>query len=303
MKVKDHWITLKGAASKSLSDKVLKLSAALAYYTVFSLPPLLLVVTAVANLVLKDSNVEGKLFSELRVMIGYEATTTLEHTLEKTEILGNTVFATIAGIITLLIGASGVFAELQDSLNTIFGVRPNPKKGLIPIIVGRLTSFGMMLSLGFLLMVSLVITTLLTALIERLKAMFPDITVYLAMVLDLLLSFGLFVLLFGAIFKVLPDIRIGWRDVFRGAVFTALLFMLGKIAIGVYLGQSSLSTAYGAAGSIIILLVWVYYSSILLYFGAEYTQLSAVKYGKGIRPNEFSEWVRSSDDKVSERSS
>ncbi len=299
MDIKSHWQVLKEAASHASKDKITKLSAALAYYTIFSLPALLLIVLATVNFFLDDKQADQQLFSQLEGLVGKDTSATLQESLKKTEVAGNTVLATIAGIAMLILGATGVFIEMQDSLNSIFGVKPNPKKGIWTMVFSRLAAFGLLLSLGFLLLVSLLASALLSLFTARLKMHFPDITVYLAMLIDLLFSLGVVTLLFAAIFKVLPDVRMKWKDVFRGALFTAVLFLIGKIAISLYLGQGSISSAYGAAGSIIILLLWVYYSSILLYFGAEYTRASAVKYGEGIHPNDFAEWVECSDDKVS----
>lgn len=291
MHAKHWWKLLKESVIKASDDRLPKLSASLAYYTIFSLPAMLLVVTALANLFLTQRDIQEILFGELRVFIGFDVADQLQDTLKKTEVWGDTWFATVAGIATLLFAATGAFAEMQDSLNLIWGVRAKKQHSTRALIMNRVLSFGMIATLGFLLLVSLVLSALLSVLTDRLTLILPNVTVYLAHFLDYLLSFLIIVLMFAGIFKVLPDLRIRWMDVFTGAVFTAVLFLIGKTLISVYLSKSSLATAYGAAGSVIILLVWVYYSSILLYFGAEFTRAYAFRYGRNIRPNNYSEWI------------
>jgi membrane protein len=194
----------------------------------------------------------------------------------------------VLGLIILLIGASGVFAEIQDSINYIWGIKAKPKRGLIKFIKNRLMSFSMIGSAGFLLMVSLIVNSLMDILNQRLAVYFPKDTIYLFYAFNILIVFMIIALLFTVIFKTLPDGKVALRDSIIGASFTAFLFMIGKFAIGAYLGSSSIATVYGAAGSIILILVWVYYSAIILYFGAEFTKVYANTHGQRIVPNEYS---------------
>jgi membrane protein len=195
--------------------------------------------------------------------------------------------AAIIGVITLLIGATTVFGELQDSINYIWGLKAKPKQGLLKLIKNRLLSFGIIGTLGFLMLVSLGVTAVIEGLGKRLKAIFPDVTVVLFYIINIVLTLGVTAALFAVIFKVLPDAKIKWKDVWGGAIATSLLFIIGKFGISLYISKSDIAGTYGAAGSLVILLVWVYYSSIILYFGALFTKSYAVKFGNGIEPNHY----------------
>jgi membrane protein len=195
--------------------------------------------------------------------------------------------AAIIGGITLLIGATTIFADIQDSINSIWGLKVKPKAGWFKLVKTRLLSFGVIGSLGFLLLVSLGVTALIEALTNRLKAHFPDVTVVLFYILNLVITFAVITSLFAVIFKVLPDAKVKLRDVIAGAIATAILFMLGKFAISFYISKSAVGSTYGAAGSLVVLLVWIYYSSIILYFGAGFTKAYAIKYGGEIHPNQY----------------
>jgi membrane protein len=196
-------------------------------------------------------------------------------------------WAAIIGIVTLLIGATTVFGELQDSMNGIWGLKPKPKAGFLKLLQTRLLSFGVIGSLGFILLVSLAVTAFVEGLSDKLKHIFPDFTVVLFYIINLLLTLGVTTILFAIIFKVLPDAKIKWKIVWPGAILTSLLFMLGKFLISFYIAKSQIGTTYGAAGSLVVLLVWVYYSSIILYFGAEFTKAFAFQRGGHIEPNEY----------------
>jgi membrane protein len=269
------------------NDKVMKLSAALAYYTIFSLPPMLIVLIASAGFIYGREAIEGRLYSHITEWVGSNAALQIEQMIKSIHLSGKGKLATIVGLATLIIGATGVFIEIQDSINLIWGIRPRPKKGWLSMLINRLLSFSMVLSMGFLLLVSLLINALLSSFEAKISVYLPDLSVYILFVGNYLLTFGIIALLFGTIYKVLPDARIGWRDVTVGAIATAILFMIGKFAIGLYLQHSNLGSAYGAAGSIVIILVWVYYSSIILYFGAEFTQVYAHHCGTKITPKEY----------------
>jgi membrane protein len=205
-------------------------------------------------------------------------------------------FAAMIGVVTLLFGASGVFAEIQDSINHIWGLKAKPKKGLVKLIINRLMSFSMIGSMGFLLLVGLVVNSLMDILNARLLAILPQVTVYLIYAVNLLIVFSIIALLFTVIFKTLPDGKVALKDALRGASFTAILFMIGKFAIGAYLGSSNIGSTYGAAGSIVIILLWVYYSAIILYFGAEFTKVYATHYGSSIVPNQYAVYIRKEEE-------
>jgi membrane protein len=201
-------------------------------------------------------------------------------------------WATIIGFVTLIIGATGVFGEIQDSINTIWRLKAKPKKGFIRLVVNRLLSFSLIISVGFIMLVSLALNSLMDLLNERLFSYFPGVEMVIVYIANIIITFIIITLLFGIIFKVLPDAKIQWKHVLVGATATAALFMLGKLGIGFYLGASKISSTYGAAGSIVIMLLWVYYSSAILYFGAEFTRTYVEKKGCEIIPNDYAIWVK-----------
>lgn len=285
------WGLLKRAAIEFGNDKAMKLSASLAYYTIFALPPMILIIIYTVGLVFGEQAIQGEVFSELNDLIGNKAALQIEQTIKNLSLDDDSHWARTVGIATLIIGATGVFSEIQDSINIIWGLKAKPTRGWLRMLINRLLSFSMIVSLGFLLLVSLVLDTLLVAFSNKLKEYWPDATIYLLQGVNILLSLVLTTLLFAIIFKVLPDAKIRWKDVIVGAFATALLFLIGKFLIGFYLGQSDLTSAYGAAGSVIILLLWVYYSSIILFFGAEFTQVYAYRFGSRIRPSDYAVWV------------
>ena len=271
-----------------IADNALKLSAALSYYTIFSLPPLLIIVISVSGVFFGPEAVRGELFGQINGLVGNETALQIQETIKNVRLSDSNAFATTVGVIVLLIGASGVFAEIQDSINFIWGIQAKPKRGLIKFIKNRLMSFSMIGSVGFLLLVGLIVNSLMDVLNLRLAAHFPKDTIYLFYVINLLIVFLIITILFTVIFKTLPDGKIVLRDCVIGASFTALLFMIGKFAIGAYLGSSAIASVYGAAGSVILILVWVYYSAIILYFGAEFTKVYAHTHGQKIIPNSYS---------------
>jgi membrane protein len=268
-------------------NKVPKLSASLAYYTVFSLGPLLIVIIFLCSIFLGREAVEGTIYLQIQGFVGDDAAKQIQDIIKNASITGKGTVAATIGIITLLIGATGVFGEIQDSINDIWGLKPKPKQGWLKLIKNRLLSFGIIGSLGFLLLVSLAVTALVEGIGNRLKAVFPDVTVVIFYIINLALTLGVTTLLFAVIFKVLPDAKIKWRQVWAGAIFTSVLFMIGKFAISFYISKSDVGSTYGAAGSLVILLIWIYYSSIILYFGAVFTKAYALKYGEAIKPNEY----------------
>jgi membrane protein len=285
---KGIWEVLKNSFNGFSQHKIMKLSAALAYYTVFSIGPLLIVIVFLCSFFFGREAIEGTIYGQIESFVGHDAAIQLQEIIKNAAIGGKDKLAAIIGILTLVIGATTMFGEMQDSINTIWGLKVKPKKSAWLILIkNRLLSFGVIGSLGFLLLVSLAISGLIEALSNRLKNHFPDLAVVVLYIINLLISFGVISVLFAVIFRVLPDAKIKWKDVMAGAVATAVLFMIGKFAISFYISKSSVGSTYGAAGSLVVLLVWIYYSSVILYFGAEFTKAYAIKYGSDIRPNEY----------------
>lgn len=284
---KGLWKVLKQSFSGFSDDKVMKLSASLAYYTVFSMGPLLIVIIYLCSIFFGREAIEGTIYGQIQSFVGSDTARQVQDIIKNASIGDKGNVAAIIGVITLLIGATSVFAEIQDSINSIWGIKPKPKKGWLKMLMNRLLSFSVIVSLGFLLLVSLGVSYLVEALSKSLSRAFPDVTVVVFYIINLLLSLAVISTLFAVIFKVLPDAKIKWRDVMAGAVATACLFMLGKFAISFYIGQSDVGSTYGAAGSLVVLLLWVYYSSVILYFGAEFTKAYAVEYGAAIHPNQY----------------
>ena len=269
------------------NDKITKLSGSLAYYTVFSLGPLMVVIISLCSIFLGREAVEGGVYRQLNNFVGSDTAAQLQQIIKNASISGKGTLAAIIGGVTLLIGATTVFGDIQDSINKIWGIKPKPKRGWVKMLQNRFLSFSVIATLGFLLLVSLGISTVIEALMNRFKARYPDVAVIVVYVINLLLTLGITALIFAVVFKVLPDARIRWKDVLAGAITTAILFMLGKFAISFYISKTNVGSTFGAAGSLVILLLWVYYSSIILYFGAEFTKSYAVKYGTPIHPNEY----------------
>jgi membrane protein len=284
---KGLWGILKDSFKGFGNDNITKLSGSLAYYTVFSMGPLLVVIISLCSIFLGREAVEGKIFSQLNSFVGHDTALQLQQIIKNASITGKGRLAAIIGIITLLIGATTVFGDIQDSINRIWGLKPKPKKGWLKLLRNRFLSFSVIASLGFLLLVSLGISAIIEALLDTFQAKYPGVAVIVVYIINLLLTFGITTLIFGVVFKVLPDARIKWRDVMAGAVATSILFMLGKFGISFYISKTHVGTTYGTAGSLVILLVWVYYSAIILYFGAEFTKAYAVQYGSQIHPNDY----------------
>jgi len=284
------WKSFKEAFKGFSTDKLTKLSASLAYYTVFSLGPLLIVIIFLSGLFLGHEAAQGRVVEHMQGLVGRDAAKQIQEIIKNASFTNKGGLAAVIGIVTLLIGASTVFGALQDSMNGIWGLKPKPKAGFIKLLQTRLLSFGVIGSLGFFLMVSLAVTAFVEGLNDKLKNIFPDFTVVLFYIIGLLLTLAVTTVLFAIIFKVLPDAKIKWKIVWPGAILTSVLFMLGKFAISFYITQSKIGTSYGAAGSLVILLVWVYYSSIILYFGAEFTKSLAFARGAKIEPDEYADW-------------
>lgn len=282
---------LKNAFSGFIDDRALKLSAALSYYTIFSLAPLLLLMISLASVFFGRDAIQGHVFGEINGLIGNEAALQIQDIIKNLDLSGKTNVTIAIGAITLIIGATTVFAEIQDSINIIWKVKVKPKRGWVKLVKDRLLSSSLIVGLGFLLIVSLMVNGALLALNDLFKSYFPQVTIVVFHVINIVISFGVITLLFGVIFKVLPDVKIGWKDVRMGAFFTACLFMLGRYIIGLYIETTSTGSAYGAAGSLIIILVWVYYTAAILYFGAEFTRAYAEHIGAKILPASYAVYV------------
>ncbi|AWI26296.1 YihY/virulence factor BrkB family protein [Flavobacterium pallidum] len=284
---KTGWQLLKDTFNEFNDDNAIKLSASLSYYTVFALPPLIMIILAITGFFFGEEAVTGEFFGQINGLVGNDAALQIQETIKNTQLSGSTTFATVFGVIMLVIGASGVFAEIQSSINFIWGLKAKPNKGIMKFVKNRLMSFSMIAVMGFLLMVSLLVNTAMDILNTKLAVYFPDVTVYLFYVLNIVILFLTTTALFSIIFRTLPDGTISWKDTLIGSSVTSIFFMIGKFAISSYLGNSTVATVYGAAGSVIIILVWVYYSAIILYFGAEFTKIYARAHGQKIIPNDY----------------
>ncbi|MBW3539607.1 MAG: YihY/virulence factor BrkB family protein [Planctomycetes bacterium] len=274
---------LKQTVKEFIADGCMSHAAALAYYTIFSLPALRVIVVAIAGLAFDPADVRGRVASEIRTVVGEDGARQVRTMIGHAEELGSGWFVTIIGIGVLLFGATGALAQLQAALNSAWGVRPDPQQGgLKNFLTKRILSLAMVLVVGFVLLVSLIAAAGISAVSHR---VLPE--AWSRAVLhwtNFGISFATLTLLFAAIFKVLPDAKIAWRHVWVGAAVTSLLFTVGKVALGFYFGNADVGSAYGTAGSLALILVWIYYSSVILLLGAEFTQVWAQRHGEGIRP-------------------
>ena len=284
MNLKKTLPILKGTFKEFGEDNVLRLSAALAYYAMFSIGPLLVIAVGVAGLVFGNETVRNQIQQQLQSMLGEKSAEMLDSMMSAQK-HGTSLVTMIIGVVALLAGAAGVFGQLQDSLNTIWEVKSKPGVGIWGFIRNRFLSFSMVLGIGFLLLVSLALTTFLSAVSGSLGSHLPSEA--LAHVLNFVVSFGVITVLFAMIFKYLPDIKVPLRKVWIGAIFTALLFTLGKYLLALYLGRESTASSYGAAGSVILILMWIYYASVILFLGAEFTQVYAKQTGTRVVPSKY----------------
>jgi len=291
--LKKIWKILVATFTGFSDDNGLKLSASLAYYTVFSIAPLLFLLIAIVGLfpVAKSDD----LYRQIGAYVGKDAAVQIHDTVIALKLSGKSTFGFIIGIVSLLLGASSIFIEIQDSLNMIWRVKAKPKRGWVKLLQNRFLSFSLIISLGFLLLASLLINLLMDALSTRIEHFLPIITGLLLKGINLAITAIVISSLFAIIFKFLPDVKIRWKDVRIGAFFTALLFMLGQYLIGLYIQNTAQGSAYGAAGSIIVILVWRYYTAAILYIGAEFTQVYAEAIGCKIEPAEYAVSVRQTE--------
>jgi membrane protein len=284
---KKLWKVLKNSFKGFSNDRITKMSSSLSYYTLFSMAPLLIIIISLSGIFLGQDAAQGKIYDQLSNFIGSNAASQLQTMIQNASLSGKSKLAAIIGIITLIVGATTVFAQIQDTINYIWGIKPKPKKSWLNFLKNRFLSFSVIIGLAFLLLVSLTLSTLIDGFSDALKAHFPQITVVFLYIINTLITLIVTALIFGAIFKVLPDAKIRWKDVLTGAITTAVLFMLAKFGISFYISKSNVGTTYGAAGSLVILLFWVYFSAMILYFGAEFTKAYAVEFGAEIRPDDY----------------
>jgi membrane protein len=279
---------LKQTFAEWLEDQAPQLGAALAYYTVFSLAPLVLLLLAIVGFLFHDDPAGAwrKITEQMSYFLDQSAVEIVRNIAQKASEPNKSSLATVIGILLALFGASGVFGQLQNALNTIWGVKAKPGLGIAAFIRSRFLSFAMVAGVCFLLLVSLVIESLLKSFSAYVQAMFPG-GIVIAVVVYSIFDFAVVVLLFASIFKFLPDVKIQWHDVWIGAVLTAIFFAIGKWALGLYLGSGTAASAYGAASSLITLLLWIYYSSQILLFGAEFTQVYAARAGRAFVPDKY----------------
>jgi len=278
----------KQTASDWQEDKASRLAAALAYYTALSIAPLLVIVIAIAGLVFGADAARGAIMDQLGGLVGSESAATIQSMVESAARPRTGVLATIFGVIVLLFGATGVFGELQESMNTIWEVQPKPGRGLWTFIRQRFLSLSMVVGIAFLLLVALVVNAGLAALGSRLNEVVPGMPI-VWQVVGWVVTFLVISGLFAMIFKVLPDVKIRFRDVWIGAMITAAFFMVGKLLLGLYIAKADVASSYGAAGSVVVMLLWIYYSAQIFFFGAEFTQAYARMHGSRMEPTKYAE--------------
>lgn len=273
---------LSAAANAYLEDRAMTMGAAIAYYTVFSLAPVLILVIAVAGLAFGHEAAEGAIVDELGGLLGRDGARALQAMIRGAADRGSGIAATVVGLVTLAVAATSVFAELQGSLNVIWKAAPSPRSAVWDIVRVRLLSLSLIVALGFLLLVFLVVSAALTAFAGYLERVFPGLDVLMRLI-NMAVSFAVTAALFAMVYKMLPDTRIAWGDVWIGAAVTALLFTVGKLLIGLYIGSSNVASTYGAAGALVVILIWVYYSAQIFLFGAEFAKVYAERYGTRVR--------------------
>ncbi|EMR01379.1 YihY/virulence factor BrkB family protein [Cesiribacter andamanensis] len=279
------------------ADDPWRQSAVVAYYAIFSLPALLIIVITIAGSFFGQEAVQGELSTQIGDMIGADAAKGVETMISNAYQQQSSIWATIIGVAVLLFGATGVFYQLQQSLNIVWDVEAKEDAGIKKLVKDRVSSFGVILVIGFLLLISLLLTTFLSVLSEFIQEHLPSYLLYVFFAVNFLVSFGIITLLFAMMYKILPDVEIGWKTVWTGAAVTAVLFIIGKFALGLYFGNAEPASAYGAAGSVILILLWVSYSCLILFFGAEFTQVYARRYGHEMTPSAHARRVGGKEEK------
>ncbi|GGK73484.1 YihY/virulence factor BrkB family protein [Rufibacter glacialis] len=286
-KLLEFWGILKEVVLDFMDNNSFQKGAALAYYTIFALPPILIIIINTAGAVFGHDAVRGQVYEQLRELVGSKGAYDIQEMVENINQSSDFTFATVVGVFTLLVGATGVFISLQESLNQIWGVKPKPRNEYLKLLLDRLLSFAMILAIVFLLLVSLVVHAILVAITSFLANKVDPSLLQLTQLANLVGSTGVVMFLFALIYKFLPDAKIKWRDVWIGALVTALLFSLGKSLIGLYLGNSDFAGIYGAAGSVIVVLTWVFYTSQIVFLGAQFTLVYARRFGTDIYPSDY----------------
>lgn len=283
--LKNIWSFAKELFDEYGKDNAFQKGAALAYYTVFSIAPIIILVVAIAGIFLGKEAVNNEIFTQLDDLIGSEAAAQTQEMVKNSAQAKGNFIATVMGIVTLVFGATAVFNELQNSLNSIWSLKAKPKNSVVGFLLTRVFSFGMIVTIGFVLLVSLVLNSLIVAFSDKLVEHLSLVTTVIVNLINFFVSLALTGVLFGTIYKILPDANVSWRSVIAGGMFTSVLFTIGKYAIGLYLGTSSVGTTFGAAGSVVVLLLWTYYTSQILFIGAEFTYVYAKRRGEPIQPN------------------
>ncbi len=283
---------IKIVLSEFVADNIFKYSASLAYYTLFSLVPMLFIIITVCSTLFGSDAIQGQLYSQINELVGNDAALQIQEAIKNIHLSNDSWGTSVLSIVILLIGATAIFSEIQDSLNKIWGLKIKTKKIWWKLLVDRFISFSLIISVGFVLMVSLAINSVVMVVGTKLSYLLYGSNTYLLPIIQNIISFATIVFLFAIIFKTLPDAKIKWRDVIFGAIITAILFTIGKFAIGYYLGTTKIASLYGTAATVIIILVWTYYSSIILYLGAVCTKVYAKLYGGKILPNEYATFIK-----------
>ncbi len=296
-RIRNFFKLLVSSGKSFIEDDALKLSASLSYYTIFALGPVLLLVISFAGIFYGKEAVQGKIFGEIKGLVGNSAAYQIQHIISSIEKNDNSVTGAIIGFVILIFGATGVFTEIQGSINYIWSIKAKPKKGWVRLLINRLTSFSLVVATSFILLVALIVNAVLDLFNEKLASIFPETALVVFYIFNNVTIFVVISAMFAIIYRVLPDATISWKDALLGAGFTAILFLAGKSLIGLYLGNSNFGITYGTAASIMIILAWVYYSSMILYFGATFTKLYALNYGSGIVPDETAVFIIKSETK------
>ncbi len=294
----EAWRLFKITCREWWNDDTFRFSASLAFYTIFSLAPVLLIAVGVASFFLSGQSAASKIEGEMRNMVGADGASAVRQVITASRGFGSGVWPVVVGVVTLFVGATAVFGELQSALNKIWDVESDPKRGVImKLIVDRARSFAIALGVGFLLLVSLIFSAAISGLQDYFTTWMPTVP-WLWRAANIGASFLVAALLFAMIYRFLPDVRLGWKDVWIGAAATAVLFTAGKYLIGLYLGHTAVASAFGAAGSFVVLLFWVYYSALISFFGAEFTQVYARRHGTGIRPEPHARRIGNKPDRI-----
>jgi membrane protein len=296
-KATDVWQITKKTGAAWMKADPFRQSAVIAYYAIFSIPALLVIIIACAGLAFGREAVQGEISSQIGSAMGEDTANQVEEIIANASEKKNSIIATIISVVTLIVGSTAVFAQLQISLDQIWEVKVTAKKMWLKNLKDRLFSFGLIISISFLMLVSLLLTAALSAFGDWIKAHMPGVMLYLFYLLNFIVSFGVITVLFALMFKILPDAAVRWRNVWIGAMATALLFIIGKFGLGIYFGKAEPGSTYGAAGSIVLLMLWVSYSCMIVFFGAEFTKQFSVYYGNEIKPKRGAELILPDEEK------